>query len=101
MLFRSDVIGVVGKAGNSSDAAPDLDPHPDPLPGPVPARRSLSDISALHSQILARLGPSPMAEDQLIRDLAMSSAAIAPELIALELEGRIERQAGGLISRLD
>ena len=96
-----DVIGVVGKAGNASDAAPDLDPHPDPLPGPVPARRSLSDISALHSQILARLGPSPMAEDQLIRDLAMSSAAIAPELIALELEGRIERQAGGLISRLD
>ena len=58
-------------------------------------------MSAHHSQILARLGPSPVAEDQLIRDLAMPPATVAPELIALELDGRIERQAGGLISRLD
>ena len=93
-----DVLDVIGVAGKVRDAP---EPTQDPLPGPVPPRRSLADTSALHSQILARLGPSPMAEDQLIRDLAVSSAAIAPELIALELEGRIERQAGGLISRLD
>ena len=96
-----DVIGVVGAAGTTPGPENDPDPIPDSLPGSVPQRRSLADISTLHSQILARLGPSPMAEDQLIRDLDVPSATVAPELVALELEGRIERQAGGLISRLD
>lgn len=96
-----DVIGVVGAAVTTPGPENDPDPIPDSLPGSVPQRRSLADISTLHSQILARLGPSPMAEDQLIRDLDVPSATVAPELVALELEGRIERQAGGLISRLD
>ena len=70
------------------------------LPGPVPTRRPLAEIAALHSKILDRLGPSPLAEDQLIRDLAMPAAFVAPELLSLELEGRIQRQAGGLLSRI-
>jgi len=70
------------------------------LPGPVPPRRPLADVAALHSQILARLGPSPVAEDQLIRDLAVPAAMVAPELVALELEGLIQRQSGGLLSRM-
>ena len=84
--------------------------HPAPAPvataeqievtGPAPERRSLAEMSALHGQILARLGPSPLAEDQLIRDLAMPAAQVAPELLTLELEGRILRQSGGLLSRL-
>ena len=77
-----------------------MEPLPDPLPGPVPLRRPLSDIAAVHGEILARLGPSPLAEDQLIRDLAMAPATLAPALITLELEGRITRQAGGLLSRV-
>ncbi|MGL6210983.1 MAG: DNA-processing protein DprA [Paracoccaceae bacterium] len=68
---------------------------------PNPAPRPLSDIGAVHSQILARLGPSPLAEDQLIRDLAMPPATLTEALITLELDGRIQRQAGGLLSRLD
>ena len=70
------------------------------LPGPVPTHRPLAEIAALHSKILDRLGPSPLAEDQLIRDLAMPAAFVAPELLSLELEGRIQRQAGGLLSRI-
>ena len=70
------------------------------LPRPVPTRRPLAEIAALHSKILDRLGPSPLAEDQLIRDLAMPAAFVAPELLSLELEGRIQRQAGGLLSRI-
>ncbi|MGB0800018.1 MAG: DNA-processing protein DprA, partial [Planktomarina sp.] len=39
-------------------------------PGPVaPMRRDLRETAALHSLILNKLGPSPSAEDQLIRDL--------------------------------
>lgn len=63
-------------------------------------RRALADASALHGAILARLGPSPLAEDQLIRDLAMPSSLLAGALIALELEGKVARQAGGLLSRV-
>jgi DNA processing protein len=71
------------------------------LPGPLPEQRPLEEISALHGRILARLGPSPLAEDQLIRDLALPAARVLPELLSLELDGRIQRQAGGLISRAD
>jgi len=74
--------------------------EPAPLPGPVPPRRPLLDISRLHTMILSRLGPSPLPEDQLIRDLAMPPSTLNPELIALELEGKIERRAGGMLSRL-
>ncbi len=93
----ADVLAALGVAqvrigGDEAYARP-------PLPGPVPAARPLSQIADLHSQILQRLGPSPMAEDQLIRDLALPAAKVAPELVALELEGAILRQAGGLLSR--
>ncbi len=64
-----------------------------------PERRGLSETAALHSEILARLGPSPVAEDQLIRDLALPSARVSQELVSLELEGKIQRQAGGLLAR--
>lgn len=86
-------------------AAPDL---PDPsrsevqaLPGPEAPRRSFSDLAAVHGQILARLGPSPLAEDQLIRDLALPPSVLTPALVSLELEGRIARAPGGLLSRAD
>ena len=70
-----------------------------PVAAAPTAARSLHDISALHSRILSRLGPSPTAEDQLIRDLAMPASLVAPELLNLELEGHIIRQPGGLVSR--
>lgn len=57
------------------------------------------DIPALHAQILDRLGPSPLAEDQLIRDLALPVNTVTSELVTLELDGLIVRQAGGLLSR--
>ncbi|TNC47836.1 DNA-protecting protein DprA [Rubellimicrobium rubrum] len=53
----------------------------------------------LRQLILDRLGPSPLAEDQLIRDLGGSAAALAPALTDLEIEGLITRQPGGLLSR--
>jgi DNA processing protein len=65
---------------------------------PTPTqRRGLSETAALHQRILDRLGPSPLAEDQLIRDLGISASEAGPELLNLELDGRIERRAGGLI----
>ena len=101
----SDVLEALGLQFILRPAAvedPAIEDRPDPvLPGPVPQPRTLAEASTLHNRILDRLGPSPTAEDQLIRDLSMPPAAMAEALMILELDGRILRQAGGLLSRLD
>ncbi len=66
----------------------------DPAPPPKPLR----DTAKLHSDILSRLGPSPLAEDQLIRDLSATSGEVAPALTDLELAGKIKRSSGGLLA---
>ena len=66
-----------------------------------PEYRKPEEVAVLHDMILNRLGPSPLAEDQLIRDLARPAAEITPELVNLEIEGRIQRQPGGLVNRID
>ncbi len=72
---------------------------------PIPANHlhSKADLATLHSKILSRLGPSPLAEDQLIRDITKEtgagSADILPELVSLELDGHITRQPGGLLAK--
>ena len=69
-----------------------------PPPAPPPDTRSLRETAQLHQQILSRLGPSPLGEDQLIRDLSVPPGQVGPALVDLELEGKITRQAGGLLS---
>jgi DNA processing protein len=104
LLIRSanDVLEALGMPGHPH---PEVEAEPPvrmaPLPGPVAPQRPLKDTALLHSMILARLGPSPLAEDQLLRDLAVSPAELAPELLSLELDGLIARQPGGLLARLD
>ena len=75
-----------------------------PAAPPVPAaavqpRPVLRNIAALHAMILARLASAPVAEDQLLRDLAVPATQVAPALVDLELDGKITRQAGGLLAR--
>ncbi|MFY9211588.1 MAG: DNA-processing protein DprA [Aestuariivita sp.] len=69
------------------------------LPAP-PDTRNLHETAALHQQILDRLGPSPMGEDQLIRDLKSTARQVNPALTLLELDGMIHRQPGGMLSRI-
>ena len=103
MLIR-DGAHLVRNAADIIDALPEVR-HPEvqpDLPLDVPQTtsptRSLRETAALHEQILRRLGPSPLAEDQLIRDLSAPARFVAPVLLDLELDGRITRQAGGLLS---
>jgi len=95
-----DVIDAVSLAPmpERDTPAPDL-PVPE-LPVPAPKARSLRDMAALHSEILSRLGPAPIAEDQLLRDIGASSTDIAPVLVDLELDGKISRHSGGLLARV-
>ncbi|WP_425083861.1 DNA-processing protein DprA [Ruegeria profundi] len=88
-LIRSaeDVIEALPKGENLVQTRGE--PHAPPTP---------TCAVALHDQILERLGPSPIAEDQLLRDIAASAGDLGPALVDLELEGRIQRQPGGLLS---
>lgn len=62
-----DVIAAL-PAKEPSVSQPDLTDLVRELPQ-TPQTRNLRDTAQLHGQILNRLGPSPIAEDQLIRDL--------------------------------
>ncbi len=103
---QRSAVAVDLRAGQTADAmqAGEASAGHVPMPqgqvsGPVPAARPLQEVAALHRMILDRLGPSAVAEDQLIRDLDLPTETVARELVALEVEGRVLRQAGGLLSR--
>ena len=82
-------------SGNEPEQA-DLDlPVAPPPPQP---RRSKQETQALHQEILDRLGPSPVSEDQLIRDLNLASSQVSPALTEMELEGRLKRLSGGMLA---
>jgi DNA processing protein len=111
-LVRSmgDVVDVLGTAAGSAappattgagaqgTAAAFQGARPPVAQQRAPQNTAAPDTLTLHKLILERLSPSPLAEDQLIRDLALPAAAIAPALLFLELEGRVLRQPGGLLS---
>src|SRR5690349_6141704 len=48
--------------------------------------------------IAERLGPTPVAVDELVRQCHLSAAAVATLLLELELAGRVERHPGNLVS---
>ena len=98
-LIRSaeDVIEALGPLDGAASPTPEL-----PLVAPhlvAEPKSRIRKIADMHSLILARLGPSPVAEDQLIRDLQATAADVTPALVDLELDGQINRRPGGLIAR--
>lgn len=50
--------------------------------------------------ILSRLGAAPIPEDDLLRTLPGSASEHAGALVELELAGQVERQPGGLLTRI-
>ncbi len=93
-----DVIEAIATAPVQPELALTPEPPAADIPRTEPQTRTFAETRQLHTEILSRLGPSPMAEDQLIRDLNRPAGHIAPELVALELDGKIARQSGGLLS---
>ncbi|WP_420861076.1 DNA-processing protein DprA [Algirhabdus cladophorae] len=66
---------------------------------PLTAPRGFQETVHLHKQLLDRLGPTPVPEDQLVRDMGLGAQATGPALVDLELDGKILRHPGGLVSR--
>ncbi|WP_088623058.1 DNA-processing protein DprA [Oceanicola sp. 22II-s10i] len=95
----ADVIEAIGLPAAEPDrqAALDLGPAV-PIPPAQPETRTLRETAALHRRILDRLSPSPVAEDQLIRDLGGTPRQLSPAILDLEISGDVERHPGGLIA---
>jgi DNA processing protein len=49
-------------------------------------------------RIIGLLGPSPISIDELVRAADMPAQAIRAILLELELDGRLERHGGNLVS---
>ena len=64
----------------------------------APKTRTLQQTAKLHQLILDRLGPSPLAEDQLIGDLRANSADFSAALVELEIARKVQRQPGGMVA---
>lgn len=101
MLIRDGAV-LVRNAQDVVEALAPLAPQRTTLPleEPAPKLSDLRETSQLHMQIMSRLGTSPIAEDQLIRDLKTTPAKVTPILMDLELDGRIARHGGGLLARV-
>ncbi|QBY02504.1 DNA-protecting protein DprA [Rhodophyticola sp. CCM32] len=89
-----DVLDQIGMP----DAQADL-PLPTPIVRPPATNPPRPERDSLTRRILTRLGPSPTAENQLIRDLGLPAPQITRVLAQMELAGSIERRPGGFLTR--
>jgi DNA processing protein len=71
---------------------------------PAAAGRPVADAGPPPTQeaglelILERLGPTPVAVDELVRQCQLTAAAVVTLLLELELAGRVERHPGNMVS---
>ncbi len=64
-----------------------------------PAQIAPIQAAGLDAALLDLLGAAPTGEDMLIRQTGATPADVAAALLSLELDGRILRHPGGLLSR--
>jgi DNA processing protein len=79
----NDIIGVLGQPAL-------LAQHID-----KPKENAMPDDAA---KVVEAMGPVPTAVDELVRRCQVSAATVAEVLLALELEGRLERHRGNRVS---
>jgi DNA processing protein len=60
-----------------------------------------NDLAQAREEILTILGPSPVEVDELVRECQLSPSCVVTVLLELELAGRIERQPGNRVARLE
>jgi DNA processing protein len=70
------------------------------MPSPVPAQTSAVNTDAADDRLLGLIGPVPVPEDLLIRELGSPAAAVSAALLDLELAGLVLRHPGGMVSRV-
>jgi DNA processing protein len=96
----ADVLSQLGPRLRGAEPLPPNRPVAMPVALQLPSQSTAHPVSEEAGQelILGRLGPTPVAVDELVRQCQMSAAAVATLLLELELAGRVERHPGNLVS---
>jgi DNA processing protein len=79
----NDILGVLGAPRSVSQ---------------VPVKQREKPAQQEAAKVLSALGSVPTLVDELVRRCQVSAAAVAEVLLALELEGRLERHRGNRVS---
>lgn len=74
-----------------------VQPAFDPPP-PVAAKMPAADAEGLAGRLVERLGPEPLAIDELVRQCEATVADVQGALLDLELAGRLERHPGNRVA---
>lgn len=69
-----------------------------PAPAQVPEESAQTSRDTAAARVVQALGAVPTAVDELVRQCQVSAASVAEVLMALELEGRLERHRGNRVS---
>jgi DNA processing protein len=85
---------------DAADIAEALGQRGAAMPSPVPAQMSAVNTDAADDRLLGLIGPVPVPEDLLIRELGSPAAAVSAALLDLELAGLVLRHPGGMVSRV-
>jgi DNA processing protein len=88
---------LVRSAADVAEALAASLPAPPPRPSAAPPAQPPA-AEGLPGRLIDLLGPTPITEDMLIRDLAAPAAAVAAALLDLEMAGQVLRHPGGLVS---
>lgn len=75
-------------------------PAADELEAPTPPRPPADPPDTIRARIIELLGPVPTHPDDLVRLSGASASDVHVVLLELDLGGRLERHAGGLVSLL-
>ncbi|MFP4002409.1 MAG: DNA-processing protein DprA [Alphaproteobacteria bacterium] len=71
------------------------------LPDPAEAEADSAGEEDARAALFDLLGPSPVAQDELVRQSGLPAATVAAIMLEWELAGRVSRQPGQLVARLD
>jgi len=93
ILVRSaeDVLEALAEHLGERQHAPDAPDVPEP-DAPV------AGSDGMEARLLSLLGAAPVAEDALIREMAVPAASVSAILLDLELAGQVRRHPGAMIS---
>jgi DNA processing protein len=80
--------------------APKAKTQTPPVPAKIdrPTKTSAPTEPDVAQKILDLLSVTPVSEDQVVRDLSLSSQVVAAQLTSLELDGKVTRYSGGTLA---
>jgi DNA processing protein len=88
---------LVRSAEDILDVLDTMSMSPEPVQMDMPLGATSRTLRIPPDQIMALLAITPVAEDQLARDLGMDLAALSALVAPLELTGQVQRAPGGLL----